>query len=522
MPKRYAVDHLADAELRQFDRPTLPAPEEIQSVYLIGICGTGMGSLAGLIRQSGRSVRGSDSGVYPPMSTYLERVGITIDSPYAAANLDADADLVVVGNACTPRHEEATRARDERRLQASFPETLAHLFLQDRKALVLAGTHGKTTSTAMLVHLLRTLGQQPSYLIGGVPADGTASFSVGDGAHFVIEGDEYDSAYFDKRPKFLHYRPHGAVITSVEWDHLDIYATPEDYVAAFEDLVDLIPSAGHLVIPADTPHGDALAGRTGARVTRTAIVDVLPGAPSGAGESAIVESATGGRDTSTSLLAARIDREDQAGIHISLWHSLAPNITYQGTLPVVGRHNVLNALNVLAIAWGEGLALGDSLAAMATFAGMKRRAQVLLSTPTITVVDDFAHHPTAVKETLQGLRHRFSDRRLVAVFEPRSNSSRRRAFEAAYIEAFTAADLTLLQMPAARHNDRPEDFIRADRMIETLQERGHAGWISYAYDDLYAYLMASWQPGDVILFMSNGAFGGLPSRFAASVQPPQR
>ena len=522
MPKRYAVDHLADAELRQFERPPLPAPDEIQSVYLIGICGTGMGSLAGLIRQSGRSVRGSDSGIYPPMSTYLERVGITIDSPYAATNLDAAADLVVVGNACTPRHEEATRARDERRPQASFPETLAHLFLQDRKALVLAGTHGKTTSTAMLVHILRTLGQQPSYLIGGVPADGTPSFSVDHGAHFVIEGDEYDSAYFDKRPKFLHYRPHAAVITAVEWDHLDIYASPEDYVAAFEDLVDLIPSAGHLVIPAGTPHGDTLAGRTRARVTRTAIVDVLPVAPPAPGESLIEESTINERSAGTNLLAARIDREDQSGIHITLWHSRSPSRSYQGILPVVGRHNVLNALNVMAIAWGEGLSPSDSLAAMATFAGMKRRAQVLVSTPTITVVDDFAHHPTAVKETLQGLRHRFADRRLVAVFEPRSNSSRRRAFEAAYIEAFTMADLTLLQMPAARHNDRAEDFIRADRMIETLQERGHAGWISYTYDDLFAYLKASWQPGDVILFMSNGAFGGLPARFASSVQPPQR
>ena len=321
-----------DAHLRVFDRPALPPPEAIRSVYLVGVCGKGMGALAELFAASGRAVRGSDAAAYPPMSTRLEAAGIEILDGYDAAHLDDAADLTVVGNAAVPTHPEAAAARERGLVQASFPEALGHVFLAGRRPVVVAGTHGKTTTTGLMTHVLRAAGLDPGFLVGGVMTGSEATSGLGTGPHFVVEGDEYDAAYFDKRPKMLLYRPQVAVVTSLEFDHADIYDDWDDYRTAFETFVGLLPDAaagGHLVLWGDSPDVRALAAHTSARVT---FYGDGPDCP----------------------VSARDARPAEGGQHVRL---VTPQGEADVDLPLGGAFNRHNALAVAAVALGEGVPL---------------------------------------------------------------------------------------------------------------------------------------------------------------------
>ncbi|GIV59656.1 UDP-N-acetylmuramate--L-alanine ligase [Rhodocaloribacter litoris] len=490
------IADLPDAHLRIFERPPVPAPDAIEDVYLIGICGTGMGSLAGLFQQAGYRVRGADAGVYPPMSTRLAELGIPVHHGYDAAHLDPAPDLVVVGNACTPQHVEATYAREHGLVQQSLPEALAHFFIRDRRSLVVAGTHGKTTTTSLLVHVLRTAGLDPGFLVGGIMRNGNDSYAVGSGPYFVVEGDEYDSAYFDKRPKFMHYRPTSAVVTSMEFDHADIYASWEDYRDAFRAFVALVPPHGLLALCNDDPEVTALADHTPARVRRYGLA---PGAD----------------------VTARDVRRTEAGQHFTL----VVDATAAGELflPLSGRHNLLNALAVCTLALDEGLSPDRIAAGMASFRGIKRRLEVRGEAAGVLVVDDFAHHPTAVRETIRAARERWPARRLVAVFEPRSNSSRRKVFEQGYTEAFDDADAVFFSTPPFRHNDRPEDFMDMDVLVAGLQRRGVPAGAFPNAGALLPPLLDQLQAGaartgpTVVLIMSNGSFDNLHERLLTAL-----
>ncbi|RMH61113.1 MAG: UDP-N-acetylmuramate:L-alanyl-gamma-D-glutamyl-meso-diaminopimelate ligase [Bacteroidetes bacterium] len=473
-----------DAHLRLFERPPVPPPEAIRDVYLIGICGTGMGSLAGLFQQAGYRVRGADQAAYPPMSTRLAAMGITVLEGYDPAHLDPAPDLVVVGNACTPTHPEAAYARNHGLAQQSFPEALAHFFIRDRRSLVVAGTHGKTTTTGMLVHVLREAGLDPGFLVGGVMTGLETSYAVGTGPHFVVEGDEYDSAYFDKRPKFMHYRPTSAIVTSMEFDHADIYADWADYRTAFEAFAGTVPPEGLLVLCADDPAVRALAGHTSARVQ------------------------TYGLERGD--VTARHIRRGEGGQRFELVAHGA--IQGEVFLPMSGRHNLLNALAVCTVALDEGLTPDQIAHGLGTWQGMKRRQEVRGEAAGVLVLDDFAHHPTAVRATLQAVRERWPERRLVAVFEPRSNSSRRKVFEDAYADAFEQADLVFLSTPPFRHNDRREDFLDPDAVTARLEARGIPARALPDADALLPPLLDRLRPGDTVLIMSNGGFGGLHDR----------
>jgi UDP-N-acetylmuramate: L-alanyl-gamma-D-glutamyl-meso-diaminopimelate ligase len=484
----------ADAHLRVFDRPPLPDPREIRSVYLIGICGTGMGSLAGLLREAGYAVSGSDADAWPPMSTRLRESGIHLIEGFDARNLDHSPDLVIVGNACTPTHPEAARARDEKMVQLSFPEAFAEFFLRGRKSLVVAGTHGKTTTSGLLVHAIRTAGLDPTYLVGGVMLNGDTSFGLGNGGYAIVEGDEYDSAYFDKKPKFMHYRPSSAIVTSMEFDHADIYDDWDDYRRAFERFVALIPSSGSLVLNADDSSVLALAQHTGATIAYYGL-----GKPgfSAADASASVRN----------LISAANIVVGEAGFEFDL---LLPGRPPQRMLlPATGRHNLSNALAVAALCWAEGLDMQAVGAAFANFRGMKRRQEVIGVLDDVIVIDDFAHHPTAVDVTIRGVRERWPSRRLVAVFEPRSNSSRRKVFEAQYVEAFSQADIAMIALPPFRHNDDPGDFMDVSRICEALAESGVEAFASPTQEALRGQLEARITRGDILLVMSNGGFDGL-------------
>ncbi len=478
------LDDLPDASLRQFPRPDVPPPAQIEDVHLVGICGTGMGALAGLFQQAGLDVRGSDDGVYPPMSTHLADRGIPVRKGYDPAHLHPSPDLTVVGNACTPTHPEAAHAREERLPQQSFPEALAHHFLRERRPFVVAGTHGKTTTTGLLVHLLRHAGVDPGFLIGGVMEDTDQSYALGTDAPFVVEGDEYDSAYFDKQPKFLHYRPQSAVVTSLEFDHADIFVDPDDYRSAFEAFVGLLPGDGHLALCGDAPTVRALAGHTSASVRTYGLAphnDIR---------------AEGLTPTADGLsFTVRMGRHSE-DVH----------------LPLPGRHNVQNALGAAVLARREGVSPPVIAAGLESFGGMKRRQQVRGRPNDVLVVDDFAHHPTAVEATVQALRTAHPDRRLVAIFEPRSNTSRRTRFEAAYGTAFDAADRVFLKAPPVRHNDDADAMLDPNAVAQTIRERGVPAEVFATVDAVLPTLTDALRPGDVALLMSNGSFGGLPDR----------
>ena len=472
----------ADAHLRVFDRPRLPDPGDIRSVYFVGICGTGMGSLAGLFRQAGYDVSGSDANAWPPMSTRLREIGIEVFDGYSADNLDRRPDLVIVGNACTPTHPEAARAREEGMHQLSLPEAFDRFFILGRRSLVVAGTHGKTTTSGLLVHTLKSVGLDPTYLVGGVMLNGETSFGIGDGPYSVVEGDEYDSAYFDKRPKFMHYRPSTAIITSIEFDHADIYDDWDDYRGAFERFAATVPDHGALVLNADSEPAMGLARHASARVLTYGM---------------------------------------QRSAHVSAGHiGIGPNgiafeLVVDGTdagrflLPMTGRHNLSNALAVAALCLDEDVDVSGIAEAFASFRGLRRRQEILGIVDEVVVIDDFAHHPTAAASTIDGVRERWPERRLVAVFEPRSNSSRRRIFEASYVDAFAGAHVAIFSVPPFRHNDDARDFMDVNRICRQLGERSVEAFAAPDHETLRERLRSDVRPGDVVLIMSNGGFGGL-------------
>ena len=474
-----SLEDFPDANLRIFDRP--PLPDHPRDIYLIGICGTGMGALAGLLSEAGFSVRGSDSNVYPPMSTFLQDRGITVYEGFSQQNLTPLPDLVIPGNSCVPTHVEATVARNHSLAQLSFPEALNHFFLKDRRSLVVAGTHGKTTTSGMLVHVLCSAGRDPGFMVGGVLQHLDKSFSVGTGSQFVTEGDEYDSSYFDKNPKFLHYAPQVGIVTSVEFDHADIYSSREEYQQAFEAFAHLIADDGLLIVSGEDPVASQLK-------THSAPVWTY-----GIGQHYNV--------------CGHIIHTSEQGIEFDL--------IFQGKdlgrmkLPMNGNHNLRNALAVSAVALYEGLNADEIADGLASFPGVKRRQEILGEPGGILVVDDFAHHPTAVRATIEATRERWPHRRLLAVFEPRSNSSRRKIFETAYGEAFKDAECAYICSPPFRHNDDEEHFMDVDVVLERILQTGsHAKSFSCASSILDA-LIHDARPHDVILIMSNGSFSGL-------------
>ena len=494
------LEDFSDAHLRVFDRPPLPSPTEIESVYLIGICGKGMGALAELLAEKGYRVSGSDEAAYPPMSTRLEAAGIPIHEGYDPAHLDPAPDLVIVGNACTPTHPEAAAARERGLVQTSLPEALAHLFLSPRQPAVVAGTHGKTTTTGMLVHVLRNAGLDPGFLVGGVLVGEEATSGLGSGPVFAIEGDEYDAAYFDKRPKMILYRPHRAIVTSLEFDHADIYADWAEYKRAFHAFAALPPPDGLLVLNGEDAEVRKLAKRTWARVRLY-------------GEEG---TDTGGEPLH--IAARNLTPRDGGQTFTLVVHGEA---VADIELPLGGRYNALNALAVAAIALDAGASPQQVAHGLATFKGMKRRQEVVADVPMdggrVLVVDDFAHHPTAVEATIRGIRERWPGRRIVAVFEPRSNSSRRAAFQAPYAHALATADTLFLSTPPLRHNDDPADFLNAETVAETVRSSGTPARAYPSADDLLPDLVDACRAGDLVLVMSNGSFDGLVGKLKAAL-----
>ena len=465
-------------------------PDRVKTIHLIGICGTGMGALAGMLVERGFKVTGSDANVYPPMSDFLAGLGIPVASPYAPANLDHRPDLVIVGNVVTRLNPESPRLKELGLPYLSLPQALRHFFLTGKKPLVVAGTHGKTTTSSLAAWLLDQGGMDPGFMIGGLLGNYNRNYNLGQGDWFVVEGDEYDTAFFDKVPKFIHYAPYVGILTSIEFDHADIYPDLEAVLNAFHRFVDLIPRDGLLVAWGDHPLVRETAGRCHGPV------NLYGFAPENHWRAQNLRPQ--GRRTYFDLTGP----DGQAAELMS---------------PLPGRHNVLNTLAVAAALSRVGLAPDSLTQGLETFQGVRRRQEVRGVVGGVTVIDDFAHHPTAVTQTIDAIRRAYPDSRLVAVFEPRTNTSLRKVFQHDYAAAFDQADVTYIRQ-AADLNKAPEgDRFSSERLVGDLTNRGLMARHFVNTDDLLAALRQDLRPGDVVLIMSNGGFDGLHQRLLDSL-----
>ncbi len=463
-------------------------------IHLSAVCGTAMASLAGLLSERGHELSGSDQDVYPPMSTQLEALGVRILSPYSEANVPADADLVVIGNALSRGNPEVELVLDRRQRFTSLPALLAEEFLRQRQSLVVAGTHGKTTTSSLLAFLLQRAELDPSFLIGGVPVDFERSYRLGQGPHFVIEGDEYDCAFFDKRPKFVHYLPQLAVIGNLEYDHADIYPDLAAVQLAFVRLLQVLPRSGLLIAGTESPALREILMHARCRV------------------------ATFGLHEQADWRAVDV-RSSPAGARFRLIR--AGRDQGELTLRLPGEHNVRNALAALAAAAEVGVPLEVARQALAAFGGVKRRLELRGEVAGVRIYDDFAHHPTAVAATLGALRDSGGGR-VVAVFEPRSYTSRTRVFQAEFARAFARADQVVV---AAAH--LPGKIPEAARLSEAelvaaIQAAGGEARFLPSVDEIVGQLAATLRPGDRVAILSNGGFGGIHERLIRALAAARR
>ena len=466
-----------------------------------------MGALACLLREAGHRVTGSDTAFHPPVAPALALAGVETKPGWDPANLEPAPDLVVVGNVCRKDNPEARSAIERGLRYASFPAVLEALFLKDRPSFVVAGTHGKTTTASLLAYLLFRVGRDPGMLIGGLPGNFDASARLGGArAPFVVEGDEYDSAFFEKTPKFWRYRPWAVAITSVEHDHVDIYPTAEAYRAAFAELVRRIPDDGLLVGWAGDPTVRELAAGARCRVRLYAV----DGDDCG-GESPVWLAALGPTTGGTTAF-------DVFG---------AGTFCGRGVLPGAGRHNVRNALAALALASeGVGAPVGHLLDVLGGFKGVRRRQELIGVADGVRVYDDFAHHPTAVAETLRGLRALHPHGKLIAAFEPRSATASRATHQAQYAGAFRAADHVLVA-PVGRPEIRADERLDVHALADAIVAAGGRAEAPASVDALVARIAELADPGDTVVLMSNGTFGGahaaaLEALAARPPRPPSR
>lgn len=457
-------------------------PEEVKSIHLIAICGTGMGALAGMLKEAGFKVTGSDHHVYPPMSVFLSELGIEIFEGFRPENLSHRPDLVVVGNAVSKDNPEVAAMFELAILYCSLPQALNRFFMTGKGALVVTGTHGKTTTSALLAWVLAIAGLNPGFMVGGILKNFGRNYNIGGGAHFVVEGDEYDTAFFDKGPKFLHYTPSRAILTSVEFDHADIYRDLAHVKNSFSDFIAAMPQEA------------MLAGYDGDPVVR----ELLTQAP---------------------CWTAFYGLEERSPWRLENMHSDSPwthfEVTRRGKhfgtfkTHLIGRHNVLNALAAIAVADDIGVPADLISRALETFEGVKRRQEVRGIKNDIIVMDDFAHHPTEVKETVAAVSSFYSDKRIAAVFEPRTNSSRRKVFQDRYTESFDMADLVCIRKPPLLDKIPVEERFSSEQLTQDLQGRGKEAHYFADTEAIIDYLVGVAQPEDVILIMSNGGFDNI-------------
>jgi UDP-N-acetylmuramate: L-alanyl-gamma-D-glutamyl-meso-diaminopimelate ligase len=475
--------------------------EQGKHIYLIGICGTAMASLAGLLRLRGHRVSGSDAAAYPPMCNLLEELGILMAQPYSAANLDPRPDLVVVGNAISRGNVELEHVLDQRIPFCSLASVIHDEFLVGRDSFVVAGTHGKTTTTSMLAWIFESAAKEdpkfaPSFLIGGVAENFGSSFALQPTRPFILEGDEYDTAFFDKGPKFLHYFPDSAILTHVEFDHADIYKDLDAVKTAFKRFVNLIPQRGRIIAFDASENVTECVAKAFCKVERY------------------------GTAADSYWRVAKLQHEGSS-TRWELWRGgeFFANLE----LPMAGEHNAMNATAAAALAAGEGISAAVIAGALASFRSVKRRLEVRAVAGGVTVIDDFAHHPTAIRETLSALRNAYKPQldgkaRLWAVLEPRSNTLRRNVFEKELCESLALADEVVLAAVFKSESIPVAERLSPERVVAQLNAQGTPAVLLQDADAIVAHMTPLLQPGDVVAILSNGGFGGIYEKLPAALE----
>jgi UDP-N-acetylmuramate: L-alanyl-gamma-D-glutamyl-meso-diaminopimelate ligase len=471
-------------------------------IHLIGICGTAMASLAGMLRTQGHRVTGSDTAAYPPMSDQLRAMGIAILEPFNEQNLDPRPDLVVVGNAISRGNVELELVLDARIPMTSMAALIHDEFLTYRERLVVCGTHGKTTTTSMLAWIYEVASRTnpaltPSFLIGGVAENFGTSFRVHEGSRsFILEGDEYDTAFFDKGPKFLHYFPDAAILTHVEFDHADIYADLASVKTAFKRMVNLIPQRGRLIAFDGSDNVTECCAKAFCKVERY------------------------GFDPDSYWQATDMHQQGSS----TTWTLLRGGEEFAHlTLPMAGEHNALNATAAAALAAGQGIPVNAIIEALATFKSVKRRLEIRAEVAGIILIDDFAHHPTAIRETLRALRAAYPGRRLWAILEPRSNTLRRNVFERELVDSLALADEVVLAAVFKSEAIPPLERLDPEHLISALIAHNVPAVLRADADAIVIEIAPRLRAGDVVAILSNGGFGGiydkLPKALASRPHP---
>ncbi len=460
-------------------------------VHLIGVCGTGMASLAGMLKQRGFRVTGSDHAAYPPMSNFLASLSIPVAQPFGEGNLQPHPDLVVVGNAISRGNPELEYVLDQRIPFESMSRVLHDEFLLGRQRLVVAGTHGKTTTSSLLAWLFHHAGRAPGFLIGGIPENFGSSFSLDSGSEFILEGDEYDTAFFDKGPKFLHYFPDAVILTSVEFDHADIYKNLDEVKIAFALLVNLIPRRGLLVAWDGHSNVDKCASRAFCRVERY------------------------GFNEHSKWRVTDLEYAHD----VTTWRVLRDGEPWgEFAFALAGEYNVLNATAAAALAVNYGIAKDSIAEGLRSFRSVKRRLEVKAEVHGITIIDDFAHHPTAIAETLKALRTRYPGRRLWAILEPRSNTLRRKVFQNELARSLAVADQVVVAAIFKSEAIPEDERLDAAVVIARLQASGTPAYLLDTADAIVETIGPELRTGDVVAIMSNGGFAGIYEKLPAKLR----
>jgi UDP-N-acetylmuramate: L-alanyl-gamma-D-glutamyl-meso-diaminopimelate ligase len=463
----------------------------MEHIHLLGIAGAAMAPVAGMLKERGYHVTGSDKGVYPPASTLLTSLSIPWNEGFSEDNLKPAPDLAVIGNAISRGNAEIEYILDEKIPYCSMPQILEKYFIPGHTSIVVAGTHGKTTTTAMLAWIFHTANRRPDFLVGGViPNFDDRSYGLGGGDEFIVEGDEYDTAFFDKAPKFLHYHPDELVITSLEFDHADIYPDLASIALQFRRLVNLVPRRGRILIWGESEEVKEVAAKAFSRVETFGLT---PECDWQAGDVQWQDSATEFRVAYRGAEVARV------------------------RMPLAGRHNVLDALAAVALAHGRGIEAGAIERALGTFQSVRRRMEIKGEANGVLVVEDFAHHPTAIRLTLEAARTRWPGRRLWAAIEPRSNTMRRRVFQDVLPDALAIADGVMIGPVNRPQLLSDEDRFSPEVLVDALRKRGR---IAEAFDssaEIAEYLSEHVRSGDLVLVMSNGSFDGLCAKLVGKL-----
>jgi UDP-N-acetylmuramate: L-alanyl-gamma-D-glutamyl-meso-diaminopimelate ligase len=459
----------------------------IKKIHLVAACGTGMGTLACILKEMGYQVTGSDQNIYPPMSDFLAEKGIKLFSGFDPKNLAHHPDLVIIGNAISRENPEAQAVMDQNIDYLSMPQAVNQFIAKGKKIILVTGTHGKTTTSSIMAHLLETAGLAPSFLVGGILQDFNSSFQIGSGDYMVIEGDEYDTAFFDKGPKFMHYDPHITIMTGVEFDHADIFRDIDHIKEIFSTFVQKIASTSHIIACREDEN----------------LNQILEGTTK-------VETYGQGGDWQFSDHSQRAGRT-QARIQ-------GPDRRFDIETGLVGRHNLMNTLACVAVA--KKLGIPDTLVqkALATFSGVKRRQEIRGVRRGITVMDDFAHHPSAVRETLAAVKPFYKNGRVIAVFEPRTNTSMRSFFQATYPQAFMEADKTLICNPCVKKNIPKDQRFSPGQLVADINGMGGDAHHFETPDSVLDYLVPQLRKNDLVLIMSNGGFDNIHARLLARLE----